>query len=63
MKIYVITRFELENSSEHIVKVYSEKNKDTAKEVVDRLNRNLSEDDTVEYRLTSYITDQEDCYD
>lgn len=63
MKVYIITRFDLSNGCEKIVKVYSEKNKETAKEAVDRLNRSVEEDMEIQYDLHSYMVDAEDCYD
>lgn len=63
MKVYIIRRFELTNGSERIVKVYSEKNKEVAKQVVDRLNNAVSEDTNLQYNLESYLVDAEDCYD
>lgn len=63
MKVYIITRFDLSNGSERIVKVYSEKNKELAKRSVDRLNGSVSEDIEVSYNLDSYLVDAEDCYD
>ena len=63
MKVYIITRFNMFNDSEKIVKIYSEKNKVTAKEVVDRLNKSVEDIDDIEYSLKSYLVDAEDCYD
>ena len=63
MKVYIITRFDMSNGSERIVKVYSEKNKELAKEAVDRLNHTVEEDMEIQYDLHSYIVDAEDCYD
>lgn len=63
MKVYIIRRFELTNGCERIVKVYSEKNKEVAKQVVDRLNNAVSEDTNLQYSLDSYLVDAEDCYD
>ncbi len=63
MKVYIITRFDLTNGSERIVKVYSEKNKELAKSAVDRLNDSVSEDMEISYNLDSYLVDAEDCYD
>ena len=63
MKVYIITRFDMTNGSERIVKVYSEKNKETAKKSVDRLNASVSEDMEIQYDLNSYQVDAEDCYD
>ena len=63
MKVYIITRFDMSNGSEKIVKIYSEKNKETAKEAVDRLNHTVEEDMEIQYDLHSYIVDAEDCYD
>jgi hypothetical protein len=63
MKVYIIRRFELTNGCERIVKVYSEKNKEVAKQVVDRLNNAVSEDANLQYSLDSYLVDAEDCYD
>jgi len=63
MKVYIITRFDLTNGSERIVKIYSEKNKELAKTAVDRLNSSVSEDMEISYNLDSYLVDAEDCYD
>ena len=63
MKVYIITRFDLSNGGERIVKVYSENNKEVAKEVVDRLNDSVSENMEIQYNLNSYLVDAEDCYD
>lgn len=63
MKVYIITRFDLTNGSERIVKVYSEKNKELAKSAVDRLNDSVSEDMEISYNLDSHLVDAEDCYD
>lgn len=63
MKVYIITRFDLSNGSERIVKVYSEKNKELAKQAVDRLNDSVSDDMEISYNLDSYLVDAEDCYD
>lgn len=63
MKVYIITRFDMSNGSERIVKIYSEKNKELAKEAVDRLNHSVEEDMEIQYNLDSYIVDAEDCYD
>lgn len=63
MKVYIITRFDLSNGSERIVKIYSEKNKELAKQAVDRLNHSVEEDMEIQYDLHSYIVDAEDCYD
>ena len=63
MKVYIITRFDMSNGSERIVKVYSEKNKENAKQAVDRLNSSVSEDMEIQYDLNSYLVDAEDCYD
>jgi len=63
MKVYIITRFDMSNGSERIVKIYSEKNKETAKQAVDRLNSSVSEDMEIQYDLNSYLVDAEDCYD
>ena len=59
MKVYVITRFDISNCSEHIVCIRSDKQ--DAKNIVDRLNRHSVSD--CEYRLTSYIVDGEETYD
>ena len=59
MKVYVITRFDISNCSEHIVCIRSKK--DEAKEIVDRLNRHSAPDS--EYRLDSYVVDGEESYD
>lgn len=63
MKVYIITRFDLTNGSERIVKIYSEKNKELAKTAVDRLNASVSEDIEISYNLDSYLVDAEDSYD
>lgn len=63
MKVYIITRFDLSNGSEKIVKIYSEKNKELAKSAVDRLNSSVSEDMEISYNLDSYLVDAEDYYD
>lgn len=63
MKVYIITRFDMTNGSERIVKIYSEKNKEVAKQVIDRLNTAVSEDVNLQYSLNSYLVDAEDCYD
>lgn len=63
MKVYIITRFDMTNGSERIVKIYSEKNKEVAKQVTDRLNAAVSEDVNLQYSLNSYLVDAEDCYD
>ena len=63
MKVYIITRFDMTNGSERIVKIYSEKNKEVAKQVADRLNTAVSEDVNLQYSLNSYLVDAEDCYD
>ena len=58
-KVYIITRFDISNCSEHIVKVCSKK--DEAKVIVDRLNRHSGED--FQYQLKSYIIDGDESYD
>lgn len=58
-KVYVITRFEIESCSEHIVSIRSKK--DDAKNIVDRLNRHS--DSNIQYILKSYIIDGEESYD
>ena len=63
MKVYIITRYDLSNGSEVIIKVYSEKNKELAKQAVDRLNSSVDEDMEIQYDLHSYLVDAEDCYD
>lgn len=63
MKVYIITRFDMTNGSERIVKIYSEKNKELAKSAVDRLNESVNEDMNIQYNLDSYLVDAEDCYD
>ena len=63
MKVYIITRFDMSNGSERIVKIYSEKNKEAAKQAVDRLNSSVSEDMEIQYDLNSYLVDAEDYYD
>lgn len=63
MKVYIITRFDLTNGSERIVKIYSEKNKELAKSTVDSLNASVSEDIEISYNLDSYLVDAEDSYD
>ena len=55
-KVYIITAFDLVTAIERIVKVYSEKNKEKAKNGVDRLNAQV-EDEELEYRLTSWEVD------
>ena len=62
-KVYIITAFDLVTAVERIVKVYSEKNKEKAKNGVDRLNASLNEDEELEYRLTSWEVDEEESYD
>ena len=62
-KVYIITAFDLVTAVERIVKVYSEKNKEKAKDGVDRLNASLNEDEELEYRLTSWEVDGEESYD
>lgn len=62
-KVYIITAFDLVTAVERIVKVYSEKNKEKAKEGVDKLNASLNEEDELEYRLTSWEVDGEESYD
>ena len=62
-KVYIITAFDLVTAVERIVKVYSEKNKEKAKDGVDRLNASLNEDEELEYRLTSWEVDEEESYD
>ena len=59
-KIYIIIRFELDKCSEHIVKVYSDK--EEAKKAVDRLNTGMA-DDNIEYMLKSFVIDGEESYD
>lgn len=58
-KVYVITAFDVTNLSQRIVTIRSDKN--VAKQQVDALNRHAAEE--VEYRLTSYVVDGEECYD
>jgi hypothetical protein len=62
-KVYIITAFDLVTAVERIVKVYSEKNKEKAKNGVDRLNASLNEDEELDYRLTSWEVDGEESYD
>ena len=62
-KVYIITAFDLVTAVERIVKVYSEKNKEKAKNGVDRLNDSVGEDEELEYRLTSWEVDEEESYD
>lgn len=59
-KVYIIIRFELDKCSEHIVKVYSDK--ESAKKGVDRLNKGMGDENT-EYILKSFIVDGEESYD
>ena len=62
-KVYIITAFDLATAVERIVKVYSEKNKEKAKNGVDRLNDSVGEDEELEYRLTSWEVDGEEWRD
>ena len=62
-KVYIITAFDLVTAVERIVKVYSEKNKEKAKNGVDRLNDSVGEDEELEYRLTSWEVDGEEWRD
>lgn len=59
-KVYIIIRFEINKCSEHIVKIYSDK--ENAKRAVDRLNKGIA-DDEIEYILKSFVVDGEESYD
>lgn len=59
MKVYVITRENLDDFTTEIICIYSKKDK--AKEMTDKLNSNAEEN--VEYRIQSFIVDSEETYD
>lgn len=62
MKVYIITREDLNEYTSTIVAVRSDKN--DAKKIVDDLNRTIDEDDTsTDYRLQSFTVDGGVSYD
>jgi len=62
MKVYIITREDLNEYTSTIIAVRSKK--EDAKKIVDDLNRTIDEDDTsTDYRLQSFTVDGEISYD
>lgn len=59
MKVYVITRENLDDFTTEIICIYSKKDK--AKRTVDQLNSAAEEN--VEYQIQSFVLDSEETYD
>ena len=51
-KVYIMTKFDMQNCSKEIYKVLSVKDK--AKQIVDVLNNEFNDDNSVFYTLDSY---------